>query len=59
MPIFQFTIKNFVYKNGKLKSVIRYKFINANNKNEALKILDVFPKLILNSKIYTHKNHEK
>lgn len=59
MPIFQFTIKNYVYSNGKLKQVIKYKFIEAVTKSEAIKKLNIFPKLILNCKIYLPKNDEK
>lgn len=59
MPIFQFTLKNFIFENGKSKQVIRYKFIEASNKSEAIKKLNIFPKLILKCKIYSTKNHEK
>jgi hypothetical protein len=58
MQIFKFTVRNYEKVNGKLKSIIRYRFIEAENLEFAKKKLDIFPKLILKSEIYIPKSKQ-
>jgi hypothetical protein len=52
MAIFKFTVKNYIPINGKFKQKVVYKFIDAPTKDQALKKLDLFPKLIIKCEIY-------
>lgn len=52
MPTFKFTVKSYTTINGKFKQKVVYKFIDAPTKDEAIKKLDLWPKLIIKSEMY-------